>query len=123
MGRIMPQAGIDRLDATIALGTSGTIDDGGNPFLMGSNLLVDIQVLIVNGATPPTVEASVTIEYQFESGGKWYEYTIIGSNLANEPASSPFFSLPATVYGYRYQYVGGSDQAVDIAISEGRFSA
>lgn len=119
----MPQSGTDRLDQTVTSGTSGTVDNGGSPFLMGSNLMVDVTIVITNGVTPPTVEASVTIEYQFTSGGRYESYTVVGSNQASEVASTSFFRIPATAYGYRYQYTGGSDQDVDIFIGEGRFSA
>lgn len=115
----MAQAGNDRLDASVAAGAGPTTL---GPYLLPDNLLVDISILLTNGATAPTVEGQVEIQWRYESGGSWHSMTVIGSNVNDGVRSLQNKILSPGIYEYQYIYTGGTVQAMDMLISEGRYS-
>lgn len=109
----MAQSGNDRLNTTVSSGTGATTL---GPYVLPSNLLVDISILMTNGATAPTTPAQVVLQWRYVTSGAWHSLTIIGSNVNSEERGLQNKILGPGVYEYQYVYTGGDDQNVDFVI-------
>lgn len=112
------QAGFTRFDASVPAATPLTTI---GTFTLDLNISYSFDLIIENGATPPTTPLLFTWEYRRSSGGPVVSQSISGPTGANDKLIIPDIAIPYNAYDVAYKYTGADTEAVNLTVLEGRF--